>query len=886
MQRSATRGPPDPEVIANVIRDVDGPTEVPEPVPKKTSRKRTGDDTLLLRGSQAQALYWELVSQEELGAAAAGGGGGAANGASGEGKNAKDDNGGNAGAAADSGGSADARCQVLDLQGDVMVFESTPRRTMLRRFDSLERRWTRQELPVVVHAAVPLPGEPRTVCILHCPSDWNSDHRYEVYACSADTGELEPLWVSSSKSEQLVDAGIAPKKRHAFSVAVHGRCIYFFCGLQHFPGDVTGSFVYCFSLDQRVWTEVEYSGIFPARCPERPYKGCRFGQSCVVHNGKAWVFGGCIHGSQEGVVMTNDLYTFDLEEHSWEKIDVQSGLRPPRMSGHDALVCCGRMLLFAGEGASQDIYAFDLVEQRWALLPPVMLGPRPADGRVVCCVSGDRLLAYQQYADEAPGSLRCWKHELFALSVGEVTVALSRCAGGRDAHKVARNRQELDLLGDEATADVAFIVDGRTMVAHRAILQRFCPALARLFESPRASHAGGSPGVGSGGGNRPQRRLGEEVRFNTFHLMLQHVYSRFTKPLTAADAESLLSLSGQLELSTLLQRCQEHVVVDASNVRTFLQLAAFSPGMEMLSQKCIAYLTSHPEHLSMVAGNPQKRLSLGGATGGNSGHTGPASITPEANSAILSPDLPVAQPRQQMHAATIAAVAAAALGAGETPGTAAAPTAAAISVAAAAAAAAAAVSSPRRADADALLRMGVTANRAVVGGPGGMLVVPPELAQQAGRASMQPSGRSSGVGMHPSFIASANRTVAANLSELHKMANTTAPHLHQHRHSNIIRATSPAPPTLPASAYSQQIAAAVPQLSTLAPAAHAVGPTAQHRHSAGLAQYPGHSSAASSWLAPHVLQATVNANPGKAPHYWQQQQQAPYFISTTTRTSH
>jgi len=310
--------------------------------------------TNINRGSwqPPQALYWELASQEELDPQD-------------QALSSPDDGSG-------------VVCQVIDVAGDILVFEGVGNRSLLRRYNRYDQEWQVQTISVVVHAAVLSPIDARVVCILHCPSEWNSDHRYEVYAFDADTNKIDPLWVSSSKSEQLIDAGIAPKKRHGFSIAPHGRCIYLLCGLQHFPGDTTGSFVYCFSLDECVWTEVEYSGVFPAPYPESPYAGCRFGQSCVVYDGKAWLFGGCVEGAEgAGVESTNGLYTFDLQDHAWDAISAHGRLHPPPMSGHAALVCHGRMLVFGGEGASQDIFSYNISTQTWELLPPIMLGPRP-----------------------------------------------------------------------------------------------------------------------------------------------------------------------------------------------------------------------------------------------------------------------------------------------------------------------------------------------------------------------------------------------------------------------------------------------------------------------------------------------------------------------------
>lgn len=539
-----------------------------------------------------QALYWDLIHCEDLDvsdeAVAAGPGSPSAGSRDGStGHAARLNQPANDGCCAvptGARGAACSPCHLVEANGDILVFEVTGPRSLLRRYVVAESRWRSQSLPITVHAAVPLAEDPSVICILHCPSDWNSDHRYEVHAFDTTTSELNPVRLSSWKSHVVDAGGIAPKKRHGFSIAPIGQSVYMFCGLQHFPGDVTGSFVYSFSFSDRMWTEVEYDGVFPAPYPVNPYAGCRFGQSCAVYNDKAWVYGGCIK-HRKCVEPTNHFFTFDLVQHCWEEVVVQTDLQLPQMLGHCSLVCAGQVLIFGDEGASQDIYSFDGKTSSWDLLPPIMLGPRPVDGRILCCLSGNRLVAYQQTRESVqPLQCRC-RHELFSVEVDQVFKVLQNST--TTVSQFPRNCRETDLIGDSTTADIRFNVDGKTIPAHRAVLRRFAPALAELCV---------------GEDDEPLELVDfPDIKAEAMSTLLEHIYSRFEKPLIAGEAEALVELAHQFKFSVFSQRCQAGVVVDASNVRPLLGLAlAKRPGLEILYQKCVDYLTSHPDHLSLL----------------------------------------------------------------------------------------------------------------------------------------------------------------------------------------------------------------------------------------------------------------------------------------------
>ncbi|CAE7654118.1 unnamed protein product [Symbiodinium sp. KB8] len=369
--------------------------------------------------------------------------------------------------------------------------------------------------------------------------------------------------------------------------------LYFLCGLQHFPGDVTGSFVYCFSLEEREWTEVEYTGTFPATKPGVSYQGCRFGQSCVVQGHRAWIFGGCVSNEAGGVQPTSGLFSFDLEEHHFEEIAAASPSNwPPALTAHSSVAFDGKVFVFGGGDGAQDVYCYDVGKSSWALLPPLLLGPRPCDGRVAHAVADGYVVAYQQTEGSDPASEEPnVGHSLFRITREQLSRRAETSARDFRDHK-PEGMSELDFLLDEATADAAFLIDDTKLPVHRAVLRRFAPALAKVVAE------------------KPVVALnGKGVTIPAVQHLLQHVYSRYMDPVSPAEAEMLLKLAHHFQLMPLVQLCQENIVIDASNVRELLDYASrVTPPLETLNQKCYEFWTSHPEHLSFMKSPVRDRL--------------------------------------------------------------------------------------------------------------------------------------------------------------------------------------------------------------------------------------------------------------------------------------
>ena len=94
----------------------------------------------------------------------------------------------------------------------------------------------------------------------------------------------------------------------------------------------------------------------------------RYGHTSVVVDDKLYVFGG---QGQFGCL--DDLWCFDFEKCSWQRVDA-AGEPPAARTGHCACVSNGVMFIFGGKDvrpgmdsiAHNDLYGYDLKEREWA----------------------------------------------------------------------------------------------------------------------------------------------------------------------------------------------------------------------------------------------------------------------------------------------------------------------------------------------------------------------------------------------------------------------------------------------------------------------------------------------------------------------------------------
>eukprot|EP00026_Physarum_polycephalum_P006344 Phypoly_transcript_06386.p1 GENE.Phypoly_transcript_06386~~Phypoly_transcript_06386.p1 ORF type:complete len:559 (+),score=85.81 Phypoly_transcript_06386:102-1778(+) len=91
----------------------------------------------------------------------------------------------------------------------------------------------------------------------------------------------------------------------------------------------------------------------------------RYGHTAVTYADKMYVFG----GYDNSAMTCNDLFSLDLETHTWEKVKAQGSLPPSRFM-HSAVVYRKTMFIFGGQGDANvtlnDVHAFNFATVTWS----------------------------------------------------------------------------------------------------------------------------------------------------------------------------------------------------------------------------------------------------------------------------------------------------------------------------------------------------------------------------------------------------------------------------------------------------------------------------------------------------------------------------------------
>jgi len=115
-----------------------------------------------------------------------------------------------------------------------------------------------------------------SIYLFKIDNSYSSDFRYHLI----DFNVKNKTWTT------IAHKGVSPKKRSDdFSVVYHQNSnkIFFFGGMQIFPGDNTGSFVYSFSLDEYEWNIETVSGEFLNKS-QIPYVSNKSGITPIFYN--------------------------------------------------------------------------------------------------------------------------------------------------------------------------------------------------------------------------------------------------------------------------------------------------------------------------------------------------------------------------------------------------------------------------------------------------------------------------------------------------------------------------------------------------------------------------------------------------------------------------
>ncbi|KAJ0173190.1 hypothetical protein K1T71_011366 [Dendrolimus kikuchii] len=276
-------------------------------------------------------------------------------------------------------------------------------------------------------------------------------HRSSMFVFGGYTGDIlansnltnkNDLFEYKFQSAQWVQwkfSGQEPVPRSAHGAAVYDDKLWIFAG---YDGNTLLNDMWTINLvgENRQWEQIEQKGQCPPTC-------CNF--PVAVSRGKMFVFSG-----QSGAKITNALFQFDFETHTWSRVCTEHLLRcagpaPARRYGH-VMAAHGRHLYVFGGAADNtlpsDLHCCDLDTQMWSVVQPAPDSQIPS-GRLfhAGAVVGDAMYIFGGTIDNNVRS-----GELFRFQLSNYP----RCTLHDDFGRILKSQQFCDvtvLVGEEKT---------------------------------------------------------------------------------------------------------------------------------------------------------------------------------------------------------------------------------------------------------------------------------------------------------------------------------------------------------------------------------------------------------------------------------------------------
>ncbi|KAF4744108.1 Leucine-zipper-like transcriptional regulator 1, partial [Perkinsus olseni] len=331
-----------------------------------------------------------------------------------------------------------------------------------------------------------------------------------------------------------VKAGSPPSTRFGYVSSVHGSVFFVFGG---YDGQTWLNDMHEFDVDEGTWSQTHVQGYIPTgrSCPSWAY-----------HEGSVYLFGG-----YDGVHRMNDFHRFEMSDRKWSVVATRTSGQPPSPRYFHASVVHGDSLYlfggYSGQERLNDLHEFRFDLQTWFLVQT----EDPPSGRssLVAQVHNNSLYVFGGYN----GSIVL--NDFHEFRFDPIHVPASTMEG--DLRR---------LMTAPEFADVVFLVDGRRLLANKALLAsrsehfcamffscglreaaRRCQSKARVCGDESTSYAVQPPS---------QSDLLEvpitDVDYDTFNLLLEYIYTDKVHPdLNTGQALSLLITAGMFCIDRL-----------------------------------------------------------------------------------------------------------------------------------------------------------------------------------------------------------------------------------------------------------------------------------------------------------------------------------------------
>merc|ERR1739838_38926 len=204
------------------------------------------------------------------------------------------------------------------------------------------------------------------------------------------------------KSEIIEDLVPPPSKRTSFTLTPHpDKDQLILYGGEYFNGTKTLVYndLFFYTIKQDRWIKLTSPGGPPPRSAHQTVALSQAG-------GQLWVFGGEFTSTtQSQFYHYKDLWVFYFKTKQWEKINAVGG--PSSRSGHRMVAVKKQLIVFGGFHDNtrefkyfNDIYSFNLENYEWKKLECSGNGPCPRSACQMTAISDGRILIYGGYSKE------------------------------------------------------------------------------------------------------------------------------------------------------------------------------------------------------------------------------------------------------------------------------------------------------------------------------------------------------------------------------------------------------------------------------------------------------------------------------------------------------
>lgn len=358
-------------------------------------------------------------------------------------------------------------------------------------------------------------------------------------------------------------SGTPPSARACHTLSVVRNKVFCFGG---FDGTQCFNDVIVLDLDTWTYMQPRVSGVLPQ---------ARNAQTATVVDDSIYVFGG--HSGQKHL---RDLHVLDTRTMSWSQPRV-SGLLPPGLRGHTANLVGTNILIFAGydgRGRSNDLYKLDTASHVFSHIPPCESTPAGRQ-RHTSCLVGSKSIAVTGGFD---GHRWLPLADVTVLDVAKLEATAITSAAVSSL--LGDLRSLLD--NEDMFPDVTFLVGGKKVHGHRAILAARSPHFAAMFSSGMRE-------------SREKEVPIEEWSHGAFLGLLEFLYTGSLAELSPEVAVELMGLADHSGVDGLKALCEAKLVhaLDTGNVAALFSTAHRYGALE-LKKHCLAFILSNTKDVS------------------------------------------------------------------------------------------------------------------------------------------------------------------------------------------------------------------------------------------------------------------------------------------------